>query len=230
MHKSTLNENKALFIVIAVSVVLLIVAFLLPATSGINDYFTKLGSLVTIVGAAISYLAWSNTQKLIARRKTSFIEISAQDVIVSIECLLTETDVEGSIVKSINNELVELKELVDGVGISVDGDRELGFPGSYFKMRISDKINRGIIISAEKMPTDDKKEMDKYISDYRDILQRLYELLSKTECGTVHMFFAAPVALSPFVMPYFVNKMKVIAYHHDNKRDQYFKLGLIDGR
>lgn len=80
------------------------------------------------------------------------------------------------------------------------------------------------------MPTGNNKEMDKYISDYRDILQRLYEMLSKTECGTVHMFFVAPVALSPFVMPYFVNKMKVIAYHHDTELDQYCKLGFIDGR
>lgn len=132
MHKSSLNENKALFIVIAVSVGLFIFAFLLPASSGINDFFTKLGSLVTIVGTTITYLTWSNTQKLIARRKTSLLDISAQYVIVSIECLLTKTDVEGSIVKSINNELVELKELVDGVSITVDGDRELGFPGSYF--------------------------------------------------------------------------------------------------
>ena len=230
MDNSTLKENKGLFIVIGVSIVLLIIAFFLPVPSVYNDFVTKLGSLVTIVGATASYLAWSNTQKLIERRKLSELKVSDEDIIVGVECLRTKTDIEGSILKSSNNELPELKKLVKGTGITIEGDHELGIPGSYFDMKISSRINRGIIITSKKMPTDDAKDTDKYIDDYRVILQRLYEMLSKTDCKTVHLFFAAPVALSPFVMPYFVNKMKVIAYHYDYDNQKYIKLGLIDGR
>lgn len=236
MKKKKLNTsffrlNKGLLIVISVSIILLVIAYILPVPSAYNDFIAKLGSLVTIFVAAVSYLAWSNTQKLIERHKEDELKITAADVIVGIECLKTRTGLETSIKNALEGELSDLKELVKGSEIKKIGDintEELGFPGSCFEMRISKEVPRGIIICAKMMPTEKQQDLEKFISDYREVLQHLYELLSKTDCKTVHMFFATPVALSPFVMPYFVNKMNVIAYQYDHEK--YVKLGVVDKR
>ena len=198
-----------------------------------TDYTTF--RLVTILGAAISYLAWSNTQKLIIRRKNAVLKTEKNDVIVGITALRQETGIEDQIIRSTENGLKELQDLVNGskISILVNGNEEsnLRSPNSVFAIKVSNKINRGIIIDTPSgMPVDDPNQLKKFIDDYRSTIGYLYGLLVKSNCKTVHLFYAVPVSLAPFIMPYFVNKMTVIAYHWDVKEKKYIKLGPIDDR
>lgn len=158
------------------------------------------------------------------------------DVIVGISALRQVTNIEDQIVNSADNELCEeLQDLVKGTKISLhtyDKDEyTLRNPNSVFNIKMSNKINRGIIIDTPYgMPIGDSRDMEGFIDDYRSTISYLYELLVKSNCKTVHLFCAVPVALAPFIMPYFVNKMTVIAYHWDAKSEKYLQLGPVDGR
>ncbi len=230
MKKSTFDEYIGFIIVIFIGIILFVAACFIPEHSVYNKVIATFGSLVTIAGAFASYMAWSNTKKLIAQRKLSELEIADTDIIIGIECLHTQTGIEESIFKAAYNELPELKKLVEGSEITVTGNRDLGIPGSSFEMKVSNKINRGIIIIGEKMPIKTQAETEQYVYDFRETIKRLYEMLSKTDCETVHLFLAAPVALATIIVPYFVNKMQITVYHHDLKSGRYIKIGLIDER
>ena len=207
----------------------------IPTSSQGNDFLAKFGSLVTILGAAISYLAWSNTQKLIIRRKKAVLKTEKDDVIVGITALRQITGIEDQINRSAKNELKELQDLVNGskLSILIDGKEEYNLrnPNSVFDIKVSNIINRAIIIDAPNgMPVDDPSQLEKLIEDYRFTMGYLYGLLVKSNCKTMHLFYAVPVSLAPFIMPYFVNKMTVIAYHWDVKNEKYIRLGPVDGR
>lgn len=236
MNNNFFKENKGYIIVITITLMLFLIALGIPTTSCANDFIAKFGSLVTILGAAISYLAWSNTQKLITRREKAVLHTDKNDVIVGISVLRQVTGIEDQIVKSADNELnKELHDLVKGARITVQTNgKDEGIsrnPNSAFSIRVSNKINRGIIIETPYgMPTGDSNQIEKFLDDYRSTIGYLYELLVKSNCKTVHLFCAAPVSLVPFIMPYFVNKMTVIAYHWDAKSEKYIQLGPVDNR
>lgn len=235
MIKNFLKENKGFMVVGIITIILVFIALRIPTSSHANDFLAKFGSLVTILGAAISYLAWSNTQKLIIRRKNAVLKTEKNDVIVGITALRQETGIEDQIIRSTENGLKELQDLVNGskISILVNGNEEsnLRSPNSVFAIKVSNKINRGIIIDTPSgMPVDDPNQLKKFIDDYRSTIGYLYGLLVKSNCKTVHLFYAVPVSLAPFIMPYFVNKMTVIAYHWDVKEKKYIKLGPIDDR
>lgn len=230
MNRKVTKAYSGYVIVGVIAVLLIVASLLVPTESPMNDFIAKLGSLVTIAGAAISYLAWSNTRKLMEQRKQAEIQIGDEDVIVGIEALRQSTDIESSIVESANNELPDLEKIVNGTKISVVGDSEFGIPGSAFTMRVSDKINRGILIKGGEMPVGKQDDVEEYINDYRDTLRRLYETLSRSNCTTIHLFIAAPGAITPFLMPFCVNKMAVVAYHYVYQQKKYIRLGFVDVR
>ena len=222
MNDIFFKENKGYIIVVVITLILFCIALIIPTVSPVNDFVAKFGSLVTILGAGISYLAWSNTQKLIIRRKKAVLKTEKSDVIVGISALRQTIDIEDQIATSAENELYkELHDLANGSKISIQIDNKdenkIGNPNSVFNIRVSKKIHRGIVMDTPYgMPVDDPIQLEKYINDYRSAME--------------HLFCATPVSLAPFIMPYFVNKMTIIAYHWDAKNEKYTQLGPVDDR
>ena len=95
-------------------------------------------------------------------------------------------------------------------------------------MKLSNEINRGIIIRTGKMPVDDEEKLKNYIEEYKQIIGRLQDLLESSNCENIHLFFAGPLALLPFMIPGFVNHRKVIQYHYDSDRRKYYTVGVIE--
>ena len=170
MIRNFLKENKGFIVVGIITIILVFIALKIPTSSKENDFLAKFGSLVTILGAAISYLAWSNTQKLIIRRKKAVLKTEKDDVIVGITALRQVSGIEDQISRSAKNELKELQDLVNGskISILIDGKEEnnLRNPNSVFDNKVSNIINRAIIIDTPNgMPVDDPNQLEKFIDD-----------------------------------------------------------------
>ena len=80
------------------------------------------------------------------------------------------------------------------------------------------------------MPFSKKDELYSYLSEFTTSISWLYDAISNSGCQNIHMFISSPVELSAYVMPYFVNKINVLAYHWDPKEQKYFYLGPVDNR
>ena len=64
MIRNFLKENKGFIAVGIITIILVFIALKIPTSSQGNDFLAKFGSLVTILGAAISYLAWRQLRKM----------------------------------------------------------------------------------------------------------------------------------------------------------------------
>lgn len=192
------------------------------------DAVSVLSAVVTIATAVITYMAWSNTQKLIEARKMEKINANNGDIIVAISLDYQKTNVEKSIISS---QIPELKELIEkGEPIETSGSGNLIPSNRYIQLSKTKMIRRGLLISGRDMPCANEDDLNEYIYEFRLISKKVHEIADTGECPNIHLFIAGPVELSGLFVPYFVNKKNVLTYHWDSKSQKYCYLGPIDNR
>lgn len=203
-----------------------ILMFILKKT--LTDAVSILSAVVTIATAVITYMAWSNTQKLIEARKMEKINANKGDIIVAISLDFQKTNVEQSIISS---QLPELEEIINkGEPIEIGSSGDLIPTNKYIQLTKTKTIKRGLLISGSVMPCSNESELNEYIDEFRLSSKKVHDIASKGQCPNIHLFIAGPVELSGLFVPYFVNKMNVLTYHWDSKSHKYCYLGPIDNR
>ena len=97
-------KKKLSDIRVVVSIIIIVVAaylFIKPFLSEmVIDTINSLSAVITIVTALFTYMAWRNTQKLIAERKMETIKVNKGDIILAISLTYQKTDIEKSIISS----------------------------------------------------------------------------------------------------------------------------------
>ena len=89
-------------------------------------------------------------------------------------------------------------------------------------------ISNSLLIKCKESMPSDENNVAEYIREFQDCLNSVSTHLDKNNITTVKVFIKAPVELSAYIMPYFINKRTVIMHHWTN--DKYVELGPVDTR
>lgn len=206
-----------LIIVIIFVCIPLLLYFLGPDVFGVGS------NVLQYVTVALSFVAWINTRRILVKRKELRVEATGGDMILMVD--IGNGSVEGSVCRYVNGGNLQLGNITD---INPGGANNVILDEKYVKLSFSNDVKGALLIQSGRMPAEDK--VDDFMKDYQMCIEKAREIMSQGNRQKIHLFIGAPVEMSAFIMPYFVNKNPIIIYRYNFDKNSYYRLGQVDNR
>ena len=220
----SIKENKWIYIGVGITtaVILFLILFGDSLPKAFWENIDRFEMLIGVAGAVVSYLAWSNTKKILEQWKGKRVNVSEDDVAIGIDLLQRDANMDEDIEKYFENDKDGKRIIVNGSQINI---QEISV--GPFTVSPSEKAGRLLLVKSNiPFPCKEEKERSNYMKNYTNIINDLYEVLQKHGVKNIHLFYAGPSALLPFFMIPFINQINIIMYHYGGGR--YYQVGMVE--
>ncbi len=222
--KAFLKTHLNWVIPIVLSLLSIVISIIIYFIIGSNIY-GAISNFIQVATAIFAVSAWFNTQRILEKRKKKKVRISGDDIILLIT-LAKKARIDETVLKYLN----ESKIISDESRASFEEYDKGAVLEDLDSMTLSvhEEINGAFSICKKIDMPDYEDGIRSYINDFISCIGRVTDEMNKNNIGTIHVFIAAPVEISAFIMPFFTNKKNVIMYKYSQAENTYVQIGEVD--